>query len=279
MKYDCFCFLNGFDVLKLRLAELSDYVDYFVIVESTHTLSGKPKPLYWKENPITGYKVIHVVTEPRWAGEISDELAWNNMNGQIEDGFSEGLKNANPSDYLYIGDFDEIPRPSKLLTGDTEFPAVFLMDWYYYFVNYKQPKQWPGTCRDKMGDRKLFYPTYHGRYGIGNHNLIEDGGWHFSNFGGLQVVKEKLAAYPDGATLLSQLSDEQVLHDIVNGNDVYGELHTNRTHQSIPNLVALEKSLPKTILDNPKDYEGMILRPDDSGASRETPALTAPRTE
>lgn len=271
MKFDCFPYLNGTDVLKLRLAELADHVDYFVIVESTHTLSGKPKPLYWKENPISGYKVIHVVTEPRWTGNISDELAWNNMNGQIEDGFSEGLKNANPSDYLFIGDFDEIPRPSKLMAGDLEFPAVFVMDWYYYFVNYKQPTQWPGTCRDKMGDRTLFYPTYHGRYGIGNHNLIENGGWHFSNFGGLQVVKEKLAAYPDGSVLLSQLSDEQIMNDILNGNDVYGELHTNRTHQSIPNLVDLEKTLPKTILENPKDYSNMILRPDDSGASwRET---------
>ena len=257
-KFDCFCFLNGFDILKLRLAELSAHIDWFVIVESTHTLSGKPKPLYLKENPISGYKIIHVVTESRWKGNISDELAWNNMNGQIEDGFSEGLKNANASDYLYIGDFDEIPRPSKLMAGDLDFPAVFLMDWYYYYFNFKQPVKWPGTCRDKMGDRTLFYPTYHGRYGIGNHKMIEDGGWHFSNFGGLEIVKEKLAAYPDGSSLLAQLSDEHIQNDITEGNDVYGELHTNRTHIPVPNLVDLEKTLPKTVLANPDQWSNLI---------------------
>ena len=260
-KWDSFCFLNGFDVLKLRFAELADSVDYFVLVESTHTLSGKPKPLYWKENPITGYKVIHVVTEPRWTGDISDELAWNNMNGQIEDGLSEGLKNADSSDFLFIGDFDEIPRASKLMSGDLTFPAVFVMDWYYYYVNFKQPVQWPGTCRDKMGDRTLFYPTYHGRYGIGNHNLIEDGGWHFSNFGTIDIIKEKLAAYPDGSVLLSKLTTAQVEQDIREGNDVYGELHTNRTHPAIPKLVELEKTLPKAIVEHPKEWRGMI-RPD-----------------
>lgn len=258
MKYDCFCFLNGFEILKLRFAELADHVDYFVLVESTHTLSGKPKPLYWKENPITGYNVIHVVTEPRWTGNISDELAWNNMNGQVEDGFGEGLKDADASDFLFIGDFDEIPRPSKLMADDLTFPAVFLMDWYYYFVNWKQPKQWPGTCRDLMGDRKTYYSTYHGRYGIGNHKLIENGGWHLSNFGGLEVVQEKLAAYPDGSALLSQLSSAQVEQDIMEGNDVYGELHTNRTHSPVPGRVHLEESLPKSILRNPEEWQNLI---------------------
>ena len=34
---DCFTFYNELDMLTLRLNELSDFVDYFVLVESTHT--------------------------------------------------------------------------------------------------------------------------------------------------------------------------------------------------------------------------------------------------
>ncbi|CAF5122679.1 unnamed protein product, partial [Rotaria sp. Silwood1] len=38
------------DLLEIRLYELYDYVTLFLIAESNQTLSGKPKPLYLKEN-------------------------------------------------------------------------------------------------------------------------------------------------------------------------------------------------------------------------------------
>ena len=44
--YDCFNFFNELDILELRLNILYDYVDYFVIVESSVTHSGQPKPFY-----------------------------------------------------------------------------------------------------------------------------------------------------------------------------------------------------------------------------------------
>ena len=48
--YDCFNFFNELDILELRLNILYDYVDYFVIVESSVTHSGQPKPFYLEEN-------------------------------------------------------------------------------------------------------------------------------------------------------------------------------------------------------------------------------------
>ena len=41
--YDCFCFNNEYDVLKLRLETYYDYVDYFVLCECTKTLRGGVK--------------------------------------------------------------------------------------------------------------------------------------------------------------------------------------------------------------------------------------------
>lgn len=43
MIYDCCIFFNEYDVLELRIKELYDVVDYFVIVEGTHTHKGVPK--------------------------------------------------------------------------------------------------------------------------------------------------------------------------------------------------------------------------------------------
>ena len=37
-------------MLKFRLTELYDHVDYFVLVESRKTHTGKEKPLYFYEN-------------------------------------------------------------------------------------------------------------------------------------------------------------------------------------------------------------------------------------
>ena len=49
--FDCFQFYNEFDVLEIRLAELDPLVDHFVIVEATHTHTGKPKPLLLHRKP------------------------------------------------------------------------------------------------------------------------------------------------------------------------------------------------------------------------------------
>ena len=50
MVYDIFTLNNELDTLEIRLNILNDYVDKFVIVESTETFSRVTKPLYYKEN-------------------------------------------------------------------------------------------------------------------------------------------------------------------------------------------------------------------------------------
>jgi beta-1,4-mannosyl-glycoprotein beta-1,4-N-acetylglucosaminyltransferase len=46
---DCFTFYNEFKILDLRLAELKDVVDHFILVEATKTHSGENKRLYFDE--------------------------------------------------------------------------------------------------------------------------------------------------------------------------------------------------------------------------------------
>ena len=40
---DCFIFYNELDLLNYRLNLLDEYVDYFVLVEATHTFVGNEK--------------------------------------------------------------------------------------------------------------------------------------------------------------------------------------------------------------------------------------------
>jgi beta-1,4-mannosyl-glycoprotein beta-1,4-N-acetylglucosaminyltransferase len=41
--FDCFIFNDEIDLLKIRLAYLSEFADYFVIVESCQTFQGQIK--------------------------------------------------------------------------------------------------------------------------------------------------------------------------------------------------------------------------------------------
>ena len=50
MIYDCFTFFNELDLLDLRLHELNDTIDYFVLVESRYTFTNQRKPLYFEQN-------------------------------------------------------------------------------------------------------------------------------------------------------------------------------------------------------------------------------------
>ena len=48
--YDVFSFYNEFDVLEIRLQEMWDTVDYFIILESNVTYVGNPKSYLFEEN-------------------------------------------------------------------------------------------------------------------------------------------------------------------------------------------------------------------------------------
>ena len=48
--YDCFNFFNELDILEMRLNILYDYVDYFVIVESSVTHTGLEKEYFFENN-------------------------------------------------------------------------------------------------------------------------------------------------------------------------------------------------------------------------------------
>lgn len=67
MIFDAFSFYNELDLLEIRLHELSDVVDFFVLVEATRTHSGRFKPLYYKMNRHRfshfNDKIIHIIVD------------------------------------------------------------------------------------------------------------------------------------------------------------------------------------------------------------------------
>ncbi len=111
--YDCFMFFNEIELLKMRLEELDEIVDHFVLVECVETQRGNPKPLYFQENRhlFEKYldKIIHVVVD-----ESHPEMnLWARENFQRRC-IARGLTHCSPSDLIIISDLDEIPRVESI---------------------------------------------------------------------------------------------------------------------------------------------------------------------
>jgi beta-1,4-mannosyl-glycoprotein beta-1,4-N-acetylglucosaminyltransferase len=107
----------------MRLNILNDVVDYFVLVEATHTHIGKEKPLFYQENKHLfekfNDKIIHVVVDDfsyKYPNiNIENEEQWINERYQ-RDCISRGLNKLSlqNNDVITITDLDEIPNPKLL---------------------------------------------------------------------------------------------------------------------------------------------------------------------
>ena len=126
--YDVFLFNNEFDVLEIRLNELSPIVDRFVIAESPVTHSGKEKPLHFSENrerfASFADRIDHVVTKLPLAAPDEQNLSKRererrsfNREHTQRNGLFEALSGLADDDVILLSDVDEIPRATALKTA------------------------------------------------------------------------------------------------------------------------------------------------------------------
>ena len=117
MIIDCFTFWKELDILEIRLNELYDTVDKFVLVEASRTQSMLPKPYYFEENKSRFEKfldkIIHVkvddeldVSKNPWVFDIHQRTC-------IKRGLST-IENLSDEDFILVSDVDEIPKSLAL---------------------------------------------------------------------------------------------------------------------------------------------------------------------
>ena len=235
---DCFTFYNEIDLLNLRLSELYDYVDYFVISESLHTHRGKSKKLYLEENMdlFSQFKdkIINVCDKTKYN---SSDYSWkieNNQRNEIAKGLSSLDLDSN--DQILISDLDEIPNIETLKkVMPVEWVFTLEMDFYYFTLYNKIKKNWkkskilnyktfiekfnssPQYVRDSVDYRKILNFRF-------DRNVIKDGGWHFSYFGDVDFIQNKIRNFAhfefDNEKYFNA---KNILNSINNGVDLYGD--------------------------------------------------------
>jgi len=243
--YDCFLFFNEIEILKIRLAELNEVVDHFVLVESLETFQGNPKPLFFEENKeeFAPYldKIIHIVVErhPEFLDHWDREAYQRSCT-------ERGVVDADDSDTVMLSDCDEIPRAEVVVdmkNADWHPKAqfYFLMDVYMIHLNRVLPrKRWVGSIATtannyrQMG-RALWQHKRERRKNSPNVTLYRHAGWHFTSIGDCENLIYKTGSY-------SHLKTPKQTK----------EIYAARTKDS-HDLVAIDETFPRYVQEN-KDY-------------------------
>lgn len=233
---DCFIFYNELDLLTYRLNLLNNVVDYFVIVEATHTFVGKEKPLFFNENKHLfenfNSKIIHVIVNDfpyKYSNvNISKDNVWENeyfQRNAISRGIND-IKDLSQYDAIIISDSDEIPDPhtlDKIKKGDIIVSNNILeMDFYYYNLNTRFQIKWP-LCKiisyEKYNELNINCSNI--RIGI-NWSKILNGGWHLSFFGDKFFIQNKIQNFSHQELNNSNYTDlEKIQSRINNSSDAF----------------------------------------------------------
>ncbi len=133
--YDCFCYFNEDMLLELRFETLWNYVDYFVISESSYTHAGQARETQFDTQKFGKYasKIRYLKLDERPPGPND---FWKNENF-IRNHLVKGLYDASPEDLILISDLDEIPNPEQIQTyqPDKYLRGDFDQRYYSYFLN------------------------------------------------------------------------------------------------------------------------------------------------
>ena len=264
--YDCFTFKNELLLLDLRLHELSDAVDFFVLVEGTRSFTNRPKPLYFLENRDRfqqfSERIIHIIVDDfppyrgdRWAYQFHQRNA-----------IARGLKQAGPEDLILVSDVDEIPRPDAIRRFRPPFTLIANTIYFFKF-NFKSTRQVPFlsthmtlgkyfTTAQVLRNKKL-YPQWRidkrpfwDPLLRDNPHVIPNGGWHFSFLMGPEAIYDKIQDYSSKRYRNIPLS--QIQRAVERKEDMRGG------HIASMKVVPIDESFPRYLQDRRQELEAWI---------------------
>ncbi|MDQ0317150.1 hypothetical protein [Amorphus orientalis] len=287
--YDCFLFFRELDLLEIRLRELADVVDTFVLVESRYDFAGREKPLHYKANRsrfaafADRIRHIEVLDEPadadqRWVRQRHQRAA-----------ILTGLADSAPDDLVLLSDVDEIPSEATVaaLAADPRRHAIHFLNQplYRFYLDVRDTGGggWIGTRAvrarhmiDPTRLRKLKpvnYPkaprAYEHAYWAYRSALEfrsyltrvrhAEAGWHFSSVGDLDylLAKDQAIAF-----------DEMSQHSTASIAD--WDRHRAALSMNIGRAERLsaDAALPKAVREDPERYAALLAPQQDEDGDR-----------
>ena len=292
--FDCFMYFDEEQVLDLRLNVLYQNVDYFVIVESTYNHKGEKRNLLFNSKKFEKFsdKIIYLVYDkiPQLVEPIKETDNEKEKDGKYimnalyrenaqRDFILEGLKSAKKDDLILISDVDEIPKLSSINLNQIKNEIIlFKQDMFYYKYNLSLPNfKWTGTKAVKrknlvspqwlrnVKDRKYpFYrvDTFFSDKKYINIQIINDGGWHFSNIKSPEMIEHKLRSYLHHREFDQVSLSIKEINELVKKKQAIYDLRVDKRVNKVGNGVILEnfemKKLPNYINNNIDKYKNWL---------------------
>jgi hypothetical protein len=262
--YDCFTFFNELDVLEIRLKEMWDVTDYFVIAESNLSHSGKPKDYIlldnWERFKPYHSKIRRIQvddmpeTKDSWVREKFQRWA-----------LGRGLEDLEADDVVIVSDLDEIPRAEiveMIKTDENDYDKyVLTIPMFQYKINFmkytersKQPNIMLTRGRaftNAQQEREFTFPWIPDHP---NTAYIDHGGWHFTYFGDDKNAIIKLQNFAHTESDRPELIARHNIEWMVDNK--YG--HHGPGHEERFEIVVVDDYFPKCITENLDKYQHLI---------------------
>ena len=266
--FDCFSFFNELDLLEIRLNELNEVADIFVLVEATRTFQKKSKPLFYQENKERfkkfSHKIRHVVVDqyPNFLSSFRVPTPWDYDDHQ-KDQVKQALFDCAPDDTIVFSDLDEIPSPQALALHKHESGVhVFQQRIYHNFINClevepnsaDQPHWWYGSVMTSYKNfksvRQLRVQREINKYKTSK--IIPDAGWHFTSLGGVEGIMKKIESWAHSEFNRKEFLDPELIQSLIEkGKSIFND-KTNCV------FVKIDSTYPKFIQQNQQKLAGYM---------------------
>ena len=231
MIYDCVMlgYVTDLDLLDIRLHELAEVVDRFIVVEACETFTGRRKPLhlYHARARFAAFadRLEYVTLHDLPAGDAWTREAYqrNAILAGLRDAAEEG-------DIVLMGDCDEIPRAASVpqaVEALRHRPVVAFGQRlsFYYANNVCYTTDWRGTLAATVKTCRELTPQgmRDARNAVG---ALRDAGWHMTNVvgrQGVEALQTKITSFSHTEVATPEILDAAHLRECVAlGKDVSG---------------------------------------------------------
>ena len=288
---DCVTYFDEPMLFEVRKNILDKYVDIFLVIEARYTHSGKRKKLNFNINnyPDIKNKIIYLVID----NEPGDLILGENLSSsqkrinslkrinQSYDKALDYLKICSPNDIFILSDIDEIPNLERLNKKDINSKIILFKQkmFYYKFNLYYDLIPWFGSkaCKIKNLISPSFlryskskrYPawridTWFSNVKHRSVQIVEDGGWHFTNIKSAEKILEKYLNFGHHNEFEdNQIGIEDIRKMVFEKRVGYNHLADQRNPNKIShNSYKLKKisidQLPKEISTQKEKYKEFI---------------------
>ena len=264
--FDCFQYFNEEHIADLRFNILDEFVDFFVIVESTVNHQGRSRKLHFDINKYKKFrnKIIYIavddtpenIKKPHSGGESLVEQHQRNS-------ILKGLEKSQDNDLIILSDVDEIPDLNKLNIFDKNKYGVFSQKMFMYKLNLLNltENNWHGSricLRKKLKSPQWLRNLKFKKYPLWridkpkNLQIIDEGGWHFAYLQSPKNISQKIKSFAHGEFNKKEIvKEENIQLRIEKGEDVLGRGYKIKK-------IEMDSSFPRYIIENKEKLKEWI---------------------